>query len=308
MPLYLRRFFKFIMTVFDYDGIRGVLVTSFYELLVSGLRVSYADVLEKVEGKECDKPSSSNYYGTLKKVVPEVIKELEVYGYIINNVREGRNTYYSYDGIDPDPLKNIREAAHILRLKDVIEQNISLKRAVSITYRPFDKEEQKLVFHPHLVRLYNNRWFAFGVSERADKPTPMRITIGIDRIVGDVEIAKGDHNYIAQEDGEYDYLKEVVGVTLTKDAKLEDVVLRTYDRYTFGRLVHKPLHHSQRVTENFDSTNSDSGFGEVTLKVKPNKELVGQILSYGSLLEVIEPEALRKSVADEIMAMNDRYK
>lgn len=295
-------------SIFEFSDTKGDLARIFYDLLIKKDLVSYENVLTIAEGKPCVKPSSSKYYSTLKKVVPEVIREMKGYGYNIINVREGRNTRYRYDGVDPDPLRNIHEAIRIVNLKDTIERNIALRRAFRVTYHPFNKDKLELIFHPHKVCLYNNRWFAFGVSEKEDKPNPLRkVILGIDRIEGEVKWAK-DFKYIEQEQNEYDYLKEMVGVTLERDSKVEEVVLRAHDQYTYGRIVHKPMHHSQREKMKFVAVaDGGNGYGDVVLKVRPNKELVAQILQYGYLLEVIEPQSLRQRVADEVKKINDRY-
>jgi predicted DNA-binding transcriptional regulator YafY len=44
------------------------------------------------------------------------------------------------------------------------------------------------------------------------------------------------------------------------------------------------------------------------INVFPNKELMGQILSYGSFLEVLSPDELRNTIRNELAILSERYK
>jgi predicted DNA-binding transcriptional regulator YafY len=66
------------------------------------------------------------------------------------------------------------------------------------------------------------------------------------------------------------------------------------------------MHNSQRTicTPNWKE---DREYGDVELTVYPNRELVGQILSYGSFLEVMEPVSFRERIVDELRKILERY-
>ena len=159
--------------VFTYQGDRGKLVSIFYRLLMTGKLVSYEDVLTEFDGGKLKASSPSNHdlYKTLKKVVPEVVKTLNDYGYPVTPIPRGRNTDYQYYGIDRDPLKNIQFKAKLLDYYDKISSYIGMGKPIQFEYHPFDRKKMEIVFHPHRLMEYNGRKFAIGVSEREGRET-----------------------------------------------------------------------------------------------------------------------------------------
>lgn len=294
---------------FSFTGFKGDLALEFYNMLTNeklGQEVSYKDFINSFEKKCGEKPSemvsASTYYNHAKQVVRAVINEMEFYGYHIETIAKGRETSYRYKGQQRDPLYKSRRKQDLKAIKE----NLDHKFPVKVTYRPFDKGPRTLLFHPHHTLEYNNRLFAIGVSEREGKQPMRRCILGLDRIVE--YKAHYGKALIEEEPNEYEYLKHLVGVTLETNAKLQYITLKTHDRYTFGRLLSKPMHFSQRVTHWWKSKeNGGDGYGEFTIEVYPNKELIGQILSYGNLLEVMSPEDFRKRVSDELTSMLRRY-
>lgn len=293
--------------VFSYQGDRGKLVTIFYRLLMTGKLVSYEGVLTEFDGGQLKASSPSNHdlYKTLKKVVPDVVKTLNDYGYTVTPIQRGRNTDYQYYGTDRDPLKNIQFKAKLQDYYDKISSYIGMGKPIQFEYRPFDRKKMEIVFHPHRLVEYNGRRFVIGVSERESREPMRRFVVALDRIMGEIKRMNAIE-YIPPMPDEYTYLSHLVGVTFEEDAELTKIVLRAHDRYTFGRITTKPMHDSQRIicTPNWKEGRD---YGDVELIVYPNNELVGQILSYGSMLEVIEPLSLRERVGDELKKMLERY-
>lgn len=293
--------------VFSYQGNRGDLVSIFYRLLMTGKIVSYEDVLTEFDGGELKASSPSNHdlYKTLKKVVPEVVKTLNDYGYPVTPIQRGRNTDYQYFGTDRDPLKNIQFKAKLQDYHDKISSYIGMGKPIQFEYRPFDRKKMEIVFHPHRLMEYNGRRFAIGVSEREGREPMRRFVVALDRIMGEIK-RMNIVEYISPLPDEYGYLSHLVGVTYEEGAELTKIVLRAHDRYTFGRLTTKPMHNSQRTicTPNWKESRE---YGDVELTVYPNRELVGQILSYGSFLEVMEPVSFRERIVDELRKILERY-
>ena len=106
--------------------------------------------------------------------------------------------------------------------------------------------------------------------------------------------------YIPAPKGFYQqYFNNIIGVTHEKGAKVEQVVIRTKTEYQHGLLLTKPLHHSQKETLPFGE-HEDCSYGEITLTIEPNRELVGKILFYGQNLEVVKPLSLREQIRSVI--------
>ena len=292
--------------IFTYDGPRGELVETFYNLLIIGDIISYEKILTEYDGGQLSSPNVTGHdlYKTLKHVVPEVVEEFRKNGLSILDIPDGRTKSYQYVGSAKDPLQNIRFKALLKERYSILSECITNKTAVKVVYWPFNRKKMEITFHPHLLYNFNGRSFVFGVSEMEGKEPFRKFVMALDRING--EIRGSSSVYIAAEKNEYNYLAHLVGVSLEDGAELTTIRLRAHDQYTFGRINTKPLHDSQKVIE-YPNWKEAREHGDVEIEVYPNVELVGQILSYGNMLEVISPEKFRERVQNEVKSIGNRY-
>ena len=166
------------------------------------------------------------------------------------------------------------------------------KQVLRFSYQRFGQEPFELTFHPQYLKEYNGRWFVFG---EADREPYQAYNVPLDRIISEVSEVN-DVEYIPAPKGFYqNFFYNIIGVTHEKDAKVEQVVVRTKTEYQHGLFLTKPLHHSQKETLPF-SEHEDGCYGEVTLTIESNRELRGRILLYGENLEVMSPLPLRKQI------------
>lgn len=171
------------------------------------------------------------------------------------------------------------------------------------SYQRFGQESFELIFHPQFIKEYNGRWFVFG---DADCEPFKAYNVPLDRIVGDIEVVE-NVAYIHSEKGFYQlFFENIVGVTHEREAKVEQVVIRTKTEYQHGLLLTKPLHHSQQETLLFGE-HEDGIYGEISLMVEPNRELRGKILSYGQYLEVMKPQSLREDIREIVAKLLKQY-
>ena len=188
-------------------------------------------------------------------------------------------------------------------LLPVFYKAISNKQVLQFVYQRFGQDPCVLTFHPQYLKEYNGRWFVFG---EANREPYQAYNVPLDRIVGEV-CEVNDIEYIPASKGFYqEYFNNIVGVTHEKDAKVEEVIIRTKTEYQHGLLLTKPLHHSQKETMSFGE-HEDGWYGEVTLTIEPNRELQGKILMYGGGLEVISPQSLRRQISEIIKQQLDTY-
>lgn len=181
-----------------------------------------------------------------------------------------------------------------IHLLPVFYKAITDHQVLRFSYQRFGQEPFELTFHPQFLKEYNGRWFVFGEAEREPYQA---YNVPLDRIVGEL-IEVNDVEYISAPKGFYqEFFNNIIGVTREKDAKVEQVVIRTKTEYQHGLILTKPLHHSQKETLPF-SAHEDGCYGEVTLTIEPNRELRGKILAYGQYLEVMEPMSLREQIKD----------
>ncbi len=191
-----------------------------------------------------------------------------------------------------------------IHLLPFFNKAITDKRVLRFSYQRYGQEPFELTFHPQYLKEYNGRWFVFG---EADREPFKAYNVPLDRIVGEPTIVEGI-GYIPAEKGFYqNFFKDIIGVTHEKDAKVEQVVIRTKTEYLHGLLLTKPLHHSQKETLPFGEHENDR-YGEVSLEIEPNRELCGKILAYGQFLEVMQPQPLRERIKDILQNQMEQYR
>ena len=97
------------------------------------------------------------------------------------------------------------------------------KRVLNIKYKSIEKP---LVFHPHLLKEYNGRWFLFGHAV-GEKPA-LAFNIALDRSVEFSEISPKKVQYIPAPKGFYsDFFKYKIGVSTNKDLRsVEPIIIR----------------------------------------------------------------------------------
>ena len=180
---------------------------------------------------------------------------------------------------------------------------ISNKQVLKFAYQRFGQEPFTLTFHPQFLKEYNGRWFVFG---EADREPYQAYNVPLDRIVGEV-CEVNDVEHIPAPKGFYrEYFKNIIGVTHEKDAKVEEVIIRTKTEYQHGLMLTKPLHHSQKETLPFGEHDGKM-YGEVCLTVEPNRELRGRILLYGENLEVVGPPMLQEQIKETLTKQLAQY-
>jgi hypothetical protein len=190
-----------------------------------------------------------------------------------------------------------------IHLLPVFFKAISDKQVLRFDYQRFGQEPFTLTFHPQFLKEYNGRWFVFG---EADREPYQAYNVPLDRIVSEVSEAN-NVEYMSAPKGFYqEFFNNIIGVTHEKDAKVEEVVIRTKTEYQHGLLLTKPLHHSQEEMLPFGKHDGQY-YGEVRLTIEPNRELRGRILLYGENLEVISPQSLREQIKEILKKQMEQY-
>ena len=190
-----------------------------------------------------------------------------------------------------------------IHLLPVFYKAITDHQVLCFSYQRFGQEPFELIFHPQFLKEYNGRWFVFGDANRE----PFKAyNVPLDRTIGDLTIIE-DVEYIPAEKGFYQhFLKDIIGVTHEKGAKVEHVIIRTKTEYQHGLMLTKKLHESQIEALPFGEHDGQH-YGEIQLTIEPNRELLGKILAYGQYLEVVTPQSLREQIRDIIKQQIEQY-
>jgi predicted DNA-binding transcriptional regulator YafY len=148
-----------------------------------------------------------------------------------------------------------------------------------------------MTLHPYFLKQYNGRWFLFGWNEQYNKVS----NVALDRIV---RYVASPIPFRANDQIEPStYFEDIIGVTIPKeDVKKEAIVLR-FSEKRYPYVLSKPLHHSQKATENCT----------VEINVRPTKELDQQIFSYIPDVEVVSPQWYRTHIQEKIEENLKKY-
>lgn len=179
---------------------------------------------------------------------------------------------------------------------DVLYQAIIKKMVLKITYQSFKaRESSEIIFHPYILKEFNNRWFLIGRSGvEAKQPI---LTFALDRIIVidyDTSIAYKNNNFNGDE-----YYKDVIGVTVT-NTRAERIQFRI-DKQNAPYVITKPFHRSQRLIK-------ETKHGVIfNIFVQINFELERMILGFGDSIEVLQPQKLRNRIKRKLEKANGFY-
>ena len=241
------------------------------------------------------------------------------FGIIISCQRVGGYLYYieNPEDIDEDELK--KWMLDSFAVGNLIGENLDLKgrilvdqipsgrdhlttiltamkenRAILIGYKPFKKSGATFPVYPYCVKLFQNRWYML-----AGNPTfgDQRI-YGLDRIESVTileETYKLPNGFSATE-----YFAPYYGI-VSDGTKPERIIIRANkDHKQYMQTL--PLHHSQKLLV-------DKGeYADFELYVAPTYDFIMKLLHTGSMIEVMEPSSLRKTMKGWISDMYQLYK
>lgn len=177
------------------------------------------------------------------------------------------------------------------------------KKVLTISYRPYGEDAYSLIFHPHLLKEYNGRWFLLGHAE--DHEPEYGYNLALDRIEK-VSICK-DTKYIGAPRGFYtEFFKDIVGVSHYKNTNVEDIIIKARGLRMYNSINTKKIHRSQDIVKPFDQY-EDGEYGLIKVRVKVNNEFIGRILQMGPGLEIMAPANVRELIKGRVAKMAEIY-
>ena len=168
------------------------------------------------------------------------------------------------------------------------------RRPVTLRYKSFKSRTAKDInVHPYFLKQYNSRWYLLAAPDGYDNIA----TYALDRILT-VSLWKAKYR---PSNVDFDELfADTIGVTLNPDDKVERVVLKiAAKRYPYVET--KPFSERQRIVKKEDDSVT------ISFPMKVNFELISEILSFGSDIEVVEPLSLRKEISRQIAILANNY-
>lgn len=183
-----------------------------------------------------------------------------------------------------------------LQFLDKLYQAVLGQHPLSIQYKAFEAaKQQHILLHPYCLKEYRNRWYVMGLH--AQKGTIVRL--GLDRMLA-LEIASGESFIPNQTFDPESHFKDVIGVSVYEDARIEEVILCLDAKQAPYNLT-KPFHASQKIIERTETCVT------ISLQVKINYELEREIMALGEKIIVIQPKWLREKVKSRLREAVNRY-
>jgi len=188
------------------------------------------------------------------------------------------------------------EYLHGLEHLSALFSAVVYKRPIRFTYSPYGKKKTSPTVHPYYLKQYNSRWFLFGKIDGTNFRT--LTNFALDRIS---DIEQSPIAFVECEVDYEDYFDGLVGVSSSEIEKPVEVHLRFTER-RLPYVISKPLHHSQTLVKGDPNV--------LKIRVRPNKELIQKLLSFGCDVEVLPSEEhhVREMMAEEIKKMTAVYK
>ena len=246
---------------------------------------------------------SKEYYDFLKASIPIMPKELYAYMLGETDVPEIMESGQEQDSIVYYGNGFVQKHSNLI---GELYDWISRKDPITFRYHNFNGKVFRVFISPHALKEYNGRWFLFGATKNK-KTGEMQISqYALDRIASEIDYDKSEGSkYIEPEQSYYkSFFDERVGVSQTLLLEPCDIILRTNDAGTHGRMTTKTLHSSHETLEDFDEA---KGYGKIKLHVGTTLELIAQILSQGDGLTVEGPMELRTILEDRVRSMAENY-
>lgn len=181
---------------------------------------------------------------------------------------------------------------HLTTILEAMKDN----HVVTITYHPFKKSHSyTFPIEPYCVKLFENRWYVLAHSIHYGD---LRL-YGLDRIEN-VEVTSATFK-LPKDFNADEYFSTAFGIVIGTGEKPEKIIIRANEDHKHY-LKSLPLHHSQRLIEETPE------FADFELFVAPTYDFVMKLLHAGSMIEVIEPPHLRRTMKGWISEMYELYK
>ena len=181
------------------------------------------------------------------------------------------------------------------RFLTVIMDAMTECRELRISYRKYTSTETgQYTIHPYAVKEAGRRWYLIGYCVEREG---LRV-YGLDRVL---DITETGRTFRMDKDFDVDemfatsfgiYLPEGPGKTITFRTGMKDA----------SYLRDLPMHKSQEEIAN------DGNSVTFRIFVCPDKAMIMEFCKFGSRIEVLSPESVRKEVAEELRRASELYR
>ena len=184
---------------------------------------------------------------------------------------------------------------------------ISNEVVIKLSYHTFtDPTIRSIVFHPYLLKQYNDRWFLLGAADSDHKI----LTFALDRI-DEVEPLP-EKKYAECPVELQERFENIVGVTLYEERKCEHILCWVNDS-SKGYVDTKPMHESYTPYKGEKEIELHNQYPQLegglffSIDCIPNFELIRELCSFGSNLVVLTPDTIRSEIRNRLQEHLEQY-
>ena len=233
---------------------------------------------------ECDTEHGYKYY----IANPEVLDDDSIERWMLSTLTVSAVLSDSASLKDRILLENVPAGEKYLQ---TLIQAMKANRRIIIVYQRFGVESVERIVSPYALKLFHRRWYLLAYTGRHIA------TFSLDRMHS-VELSNETFEMPADFSPQT-YFSEYFGVT-TDDTPMSHVVIRA-SKWAPDYLRTLPLHHTQREI----SHNTECA--DFSLDIRPTPDFIGELISYGDSLKVLEPESLRLKICKIMTDSLNRY-
>ena len=233
---------------------------------------------------ECDLEDGYKYY----IANPEVLNDDSIERWMLSSLTVNTALTNSASLKDRILLENIPAGEEYLQTLILAMRS---NRRVIIEYKRFGAESKERTVSPYALKLFHRRWYLLAYTGRHIA------TFSLDRIQSVVlteETFEMPADFSPQQ-----YFSEYFGVT-TDETPLAHVVIRA-SGWAPDYLNTLPLHHSQREIAHQEN------YTDYSLDIRPTPDFIGELISYGDSIKVLEPTDLRLKICKILKETLNEY-
>lgn len=178
-----------------------------------------------------------------------------------------------------------------------IIQAIRDNRMIRVHYKGYRMEEDRFFdIEPYFIREFKRRWYLYGHKDYDKDRKPHMYAL--DRMLS-VEVLS-DTFKMPEEINAREWFKTIYGVRKYDDMKTQKVLIKAYGKQVrYFRSL--PLHSSQEEVE------TRREYSVFSYELAPDYDFIQDVLGFGDMVEVLEPELLRKEIARRVQNLNKMY-
>lgn len=234
---------------------------------------------------ECD-PSTFEYY-----IADEDEHKESVTNWLLNSTATSGLITSSRDVAHRVFLEEVPSAREHL---SVVIEAMRLSVAVKFDYHPYSRSlpTRDVAIEPYFTKIFKQRWYVIGRNVKEDKIK----TYALDRMSD--AVVTGQRFTMPDDFEPGKYFTDAFGIIV--DQSLPKMISIRTDSTQAKYFRALPLHHSQ-------SEMVHDQYSVFQYKMRITNDLVNELLSYGSRIEVLGPPELRTIIRNEIQRALDRY-